>query len=328
MRRLVIILVCMSVMAGCGPSGPDSAPTTTAPASATTSTQPPPPTTLSPSTSMSQLPPTTATSATTTLATVAPDTTAPALTVSDPARGATVTTRTYRFRGSTEPGCSVIAAGRYQADVDADGGWSVLLVLNPGSNVATFTASDATGNVTEVSVSVDYAPRLTIGDAVAIAQAQLDALWSADPSNQVGAIEIRCDDPEIHISAGGVFTCAGIGRITATLEVGNLAFLVLDERGATSMLSGSDLPDLQAAYADTAHGLLCRDLLTDKVTWPFNAAGTTDNIAAFLATAYWFLEGQPDRMDADRNGIPCETVFPAEAIAWVWDGGLLTGEPS
>jgi hypothetical protein len=109
------------------------------------------------------------------------------------------------------------------------------------------------------------------------------------------------------------------------MEIGRLAFLVLDENGTTSMLAGSDLPDLEAAYATAPHGLLCRDLLTDKAAWPFNVAGTTEETAAFLATAYWFLEGRPDRMDADHDGIPCGTVLSEESIAWVWNGGLLTG---
>jgi hypothetical protein len=43
-------------------------------------------------------------------------------------------------------------------------------------------------------------------------------------------------------------------------------------------------------------GLFCRDL---------NALG----YYAWDAMAYWLAEGAPDRMDADRNGIPCETVF-------------------
>jgi hypothetical protein len=30
---------------------------------------------------------------------------------------------------------------------------------------------------------------------------------------------------------------------------------------------------------------------------------------------YWTGHGQPDRMDADRNGIPCETVYPASVVA-------------
>jgi hypothetical protein len=34
-----------------------------------------------------------------------------------------------------------------------------------------------------------------------------------------------------------------------------------------------------------------------------------------VALAYWVREGAPARMDADANGIPCETVYPAAEIA-------------
>ncbi len=49
-------------------------------------------------------------------------------------------------------------------------------------------------------------------------------------------------------------------------------------------------------------GLRCRDLADQGATYE-------------AAVAYWLLEGVPDRMDADRNGIPCETVYPAEQVA-------------
>ena len=52
-------------------------------------------------------------------------------------------------------------------------------------------------------------------------------------------------------------------------------------------------------------GLFCRDLYN-------RGASYAD------AVAYWFSEGAPDRMDADRNGIPCETVYPASAIFDYW----------
>jgi len=32
------------------------------------------------------------------------------------------------------------------------------------------------------------------------------------------------------------------------------------------------------------------------------------------AVVYWILEGAPDRMDADGNGIPCETVYQASEV--------------
>jgi hypothetical protein len=37
------------------------------------------------------------------------------------------------------------------------------------------------------------------------------------------------------------------------------------------------------------------------------------------AVAYWVSEGVPDRMDADGNGIPCETVYDAAEVAdFLW----------
>lgn len=48
-------------------------------------------------------------------------------------------------------------------------------------------------------------------------------------------------------------------------------------------------------------GLFCRDLV---------ALG----LGPAEAVAYWLAEGSPDRMDADRNGVPCETLFPTEEL--------------
>ncbi len=48
-------------------------------------------------------------------------------------------------------------------------------------------------------------------------------------------------------------------------------------------------------------GLRCRDVA--------DRGGTFE-----AAVAYWLVEGVPDRMDADGNGIPCETVYPAEEV--------------
>ena len=59
-------------------------------------------------------------------------------------------------------------------------------------------------------------------------------------------------------------------------------------------------------------GLLCRDL----------AALGYDYADAF---AYWMRQGQPQRMDADTNGIPCETVYPETEIGAFWND--LASEP-
>jgi hypothetical protein len=65
-------------------------------------------------------------------------------------------------------------------------------------------------------------------------------------------------------------------------------------------------------------GLFCRDV----------AAAGYDFVTA---AAYWLREGAPDRMDADRNGVPCETVYPEEAESFLeqasgFDDGLSCAE--
>ena len=52
-------------------------------------------------------------------------------------------------------------------------------------------------------------------------------------------------------------------------------------------------------------GLLCKDL---------NAQGYSYSDAV----DYWRVNGQPDRMDADKNGIPCETVYPRSDVVAYW----------
>jgi hypothetical protein len=42
-------------------------------------------------------------------------------------------------------------------------------------------------------------------------------------------------------------------------------------------------------------GLFCRNLLSRGFSY-------------VAAIDYWRMHGQPNQMDADRNGIPCETV--------------------
>jgi hypothetical protein len=66
-----------------------------------------------------------------------------------------------------------------------------------------------------------------------------------------------------------------------------------------------------AAIGSLESGLFCRDLV------PLGY-GYAD------AVAYWTREGRPDRMDADRNGIPCETVHDAKDVIAFWGDPLPT----
>jgi hypothetical protein len=67
----------------------------------------------------------------------------------------------YTFRGITEPGCTVEVGGRYFADVDADGDWTLELLLRPGGNATTFTATDEAGLMSNAQVKVVLAEAVT-----------------------------------------------------------------------------------------------------------------------------------------------------------------------
>ncbi len=106
-------------------------------------------------------PSTTETTATTQApATTARDTTPPSLRVTSPDDGDTVSESVITFEGTTEPGARV-TSGPFEADVDDDGSWSIALVLSPGANGASFTATDDAGNTTSLRIVVTYEPPQT-----------------------------------------------------------------------------------------------------------------------------------------------------------------------
>lgn len=72
-------------------------------------------------------------------------------------------------------------------------------------------------------------------------------------------------------------------------------------RPATAALT----PAADAAVRSLRAGLYCQDLRN----------GSFSYAAAFQ---YWRLHGNPVQMDADRNGIPCETVYSTAAVNAFW----------
>lgn len=123
----------------------------TSPESTTVASEP------STSSSTTQADTTTTTTETAVARTAAADTTPPALQVLSPKDGSTVTDRVVVFKGATERGATV-SSGPYDADTDAEGNWSLKLVVAPGANGASFTARDTAGNETTVRVVVTYDP--------------------------------------------------------------------------------------------------------------------------------------------------------------------------
>lgn len=65
---------------------------------------------------------------------------------------------------------------------------------------------------------------------------------------------------------------------------------------------------------DAPTGLLCRDLKARGYSYS-------------AAVEYWRVHGQPDRMDSDRNGIPCETVYSRSDIVAYWPAAVYQATP-
>ena len=122
------------------------------------------------------------------------------------------------------------------------------------------------------------------------------------------------------IRRGDVFICTI--RTEPPADAGHLGLIVLDDTGTTAAWGGSDYPEMPFLAAP---GQLCREFLADPwlagwLTEPdYIAIGLPDH-AYTLVLAYWFLEGQPTRMDVDDNGTPCELLVDPEVIARVWAG--------
>jgi len=195
------------------------------------------------------------------------------------------------------------------------------------STVPTGSVSSTTGTVTTTMGGATQGPA-TIESIVSSVQARLDAKFAASdhPDGVLGPIELQCRDSG-PVEPGDVFACLGMPRTEPdfALDPVGVVFYVIDASGKSYSIDGTDLPDstagLQAIYETAPTGLFCRDLLdADASTHPFTAAGRPPTDGFFWSLVYWSLEGKPDRMDADRNGIPCETLYEPAVISTVMAG--------
>jgi len=79
---------------------------------------------------------------------------------------------------------------------------------------------------------------------------------------------------------------------------------------------------LRYVYHLAPKGLSCADLADPNINaGPFSGSGRPPADAFFYSMVYWSLEGRPDRMDLDHNGIPCEALYDAEEIEAILEGG-------
>ena len=124
------------------------------------------------------------------------------------------------------------------------------------------------------------------------------------------------------VSRGAVLTC--LPRTDPPADSGHMDLIVLDDHGTITWW-----------WKEATRSLTCRPprgVCSAVNTWPQNAkrpamawVGASppwnDDVLAYQwALAYWFLEDEPDRIDVDGNGVPCELLFDQEVIAEVWAG--------
>ncbi len=85
---------------------------------------------------------------------------APAVTITSPPSGTTVSTPTVMLAGTATAGSGVrsLVVGGQTVPVGPGGAWSASVALNPGANTITAIATDGAGASTEAEVTVVYQP--------------------------------------------------------------------------------------------------------------------------------------------------------------------------
>jgi hypothetical protein len=132
------------------------------------------------------------------------------------------------------------------------------------------------------------------------------------PDWMLGPMYLRCEDEDRSVGRGDVFACLGSAQTVAdpryALDPLSVVFLVLDDTGEVAIMSGTDGPYSSSELIDwhqrSGNGLSC-----------------SGPLSYFDLMLKWFVDGMPESMDIDGDGVPCEGEYPFEEVAWVLSGG-------
>jgi len=199
--------------------------------------------------------------------------------------------------------------------MDADRNGIPCESVYPDDDVLAFWG-DPLATTTTVPVS-DWTPAEVEG-AVA-------ADWPDDWNFWAGTEEWACEaETGEPLAAGSVVTCRP--AVIPDGEHPVLTILILDADTYTLAVAGLENLLLNASVmrVEVEPGLYCRDLLAGDR--PLLTGLRTPGQQYFASVLYWFLEGRPARLDADDNGIPCETLFAPAVVDQLWQGAWY-GQP-
>jgi hypothetical protein len=144
---------------------------------------------------------------------------------------------------------------------------------------------------------------------------QLEAELVADHGASLATL--GCDAP-LSVRAGDVLVCT-MTTEPPLADAGMVVAVIDDAYFTWTFTDLTSTAQLVALHEDLTEPLFCRDIRSGGAPYPFG--GWTWHQLAYLVPAYawsavyWNLEGQPARMDADGDGIPCETLYPDGALA-------------
>jgi hypothetical protein len=185
------------------------------------------------------------------------------------------------------------------------------------------TTSIPAGTTTtlQVETTLPAVDGTSLADVAGWVQAGLESAWSVrdHQPGELGPYQPTCvNAAATPAHFGDVFACPGLPQTddTLVLEPVGVVMMVVDDTGRAAWLSGADIPSdmagIEALFRPHAGAHFCRELR--------NEAGHPFDLGYRGALLYWLLDGRPDRMDADGDGVPCETVFSYEEVLEVWGG--------
>ncbi len=193
--------------------------------------------------------------------------------------------------------------------------------LTSSSSATTGTTTPPTGATSETSATSEATPSSDTSTTSTAPRPTVNEL------EQALATEIAARFPEV---GTGVVDCGASGELaewqpilcsflpTDPLEFGGVYVSMLDG-GRYAWVLGPCC-DAGPSLEDYPPGLFCRDLANPPPgigpgRWP----PEDDHLSYGLAMFYWLNENRPDRMDADLDGRPCETIYPSDEVTSFWD---------
>lgn len=203
-------------------------------------------------------------------------------------------------------GSDSTAATGQVTGADSSAAPSVAPSATTASTVTATTASSSTTATTARSTTAK-AGRITVADV----ERDLEATINADGAHPG---EAMCQ-ARGELSDWQVLSC-GYNPVPEA-EFGPIYLVMLDNRRYAWEVGGCCGSSPEVEYYPA--GLLCRDLLEPPPGFGSDRwQPELDHLSYGLAVWYWVAEGRPDRMDADGNGIPCETVYPKKDVDGYW----------